>query len=161
MNPVDKKARSLGYIAGFLLLSNIIMLVFFIGINDSKKNVHIKENHIGNFLKNEIGFDDKQMEQYQLLKKSDLDSMKPYFTALRASKDSFYRFVTVPTSDSDIKEQSRKIGQSQIEVDNQMLIHFKKVRNLCRTDQLPKFDSLFKNVIGKITTGKMKKNYKE
>ena len=157
----DRRVRSLGFIAGFLLITNIIMLVFFLGINDGKKTMHLKDNAIAAFLKKDIGFDEKQMDQYQALRKVDMDSMKPLFTALRSSKDSFYRFVSVPASDSLVVNQSREIGRQQMNVDEHMLVHFKKVRNLCTDAQLPKFDSLFRNVIGKITTGRMKKNYKE
>ena len=158
----DRKIRSLGFIAGFLLITNIIMLIFFIGINDGKKTMHVRENLIGNFLKKDIGFNDNQMNDYQHLRTIDMDSMKPYFSNLRASKDSFYHFVTVPaSSDSQMKGLSSLIGENQMKVDEQMLHHFQKVRALCTAEQLPKFDSLFKNVISRVTTGRIKKNYKE
>ena len=163
MITTERKVRSLGFIAGFLLLTNIVMLVFFIYLREGKKTMHTRENLVGNFLKNDIGFDDSQMTTYQDLRKHDMDSLKPYFTQLRASKDSFYRLVTQKiAADSDaVYPRAQVIGQKQILVDQQMLYHFKKVRSLCKPDQLPKFDSLFSSIIDRITNGRIKKNYKE
>ena len=156
----DRKLRSLGFIAGFLLLTNIIMLVFFLGINDGKRNSQQKGNVVGSFLQKEVGFDSKQMEQYQALKKTDMDSLTPYFDSLHSAKELFYKLVTLPeVNDSVMATKLMPVGVRQMKVDEQMLVHFKKVRDLCRPDQLAKFDSSFGTVISKITSGRRKKNH--
>ena len=158
---MERKVRSLGFIAAFLLVTNIIMLIFFLGINDSKKTLHLKDGLVGNYLKKDIGFSENQMQQYRSLRKNDMDSMKSFFTDLHTAKDSFYRFVTFPSTDSELITYGREIGNKQMSLDIQMLAHFKKVRALCTAEQKIKFDSSFKTVISKITAGRMRKNYKE
>lgn len=156
----DRKVRSLGFIAAFLLVTNIIMLVFFLGIKDGRKNSQQKGNVVGGFLQKEVGFDSKQMEQYQVLKKADMDSLTPYFDSLHLSKEAFYKLVSVgDVSDSTMASKLMPIGARQMKVDEQMLVHFKKVRDLCRPDQLAKFDSSFGTVINKITSGRRNKNH--
>ena len=61
------------------------------------------------------------------------------------------------TPDSLVNKSASFIGKKQKAVDLLMLKHFKNVRNLCTGQQLAKFDSLFKNVIAKITSGKFRK----
>lgn len=156
----DRKLRSLGFIAGFLFVTNVIMLVFFLGINNGRRNSQQRGNLVGTFLQKEVGFDSKQMDQYQALKKADMDSLTPYFDSLHMSKDVFYKLVSVhDVSDSDMASRLMPIGARQMKVDEQMLVHFKKVRDLCKPDQLAKFDSLFGSVISKITNGRRNKNH--
>jgi len=103
-------------------------------------------------------FDEKQMDAYQMVRKKDFEKAQPMLQALSESKNNFYQNIhrdDVP--DSLVKKSASVIGKKQIAVDMQMLQHFKNVRNLCTPEQLPKFDSLFKNVIAKITAGKFRK----
>ena len=155
----EKKIRSLTFIIAFLLVTNIVMLLFFILSKPCTRTERPKdENLVATFLKNEIAFDDQQMDLYQKIKKNDFDKARPSFEALRFAKNSFYQNIhedDVP--DSVIKKSADIIGKRQIAVDMLMLRHFKNVRNLCTEQQRPKFDSLFKNVIAKITSGKFKK----
>jgi len=155
----EKKIRSLIFIIAFLLLTNIAMLAFFIF---SKPCTNIPkpkdENLVGTFLRNEMKFDEQQMDAYQMTRKKDFEKARPAFQALSESKNNFYENIyndDVP--DSLVKKSASVIGKRQIFVDMQMLQHFKNVRNLCTPQQLPKFDSLFKNVIAKITAGKFRK----
>ena len=58
--------------------------------------------------------------------------------------------------DSVLEKSAAMIGKNQEAVDMQMLKHFRNVRSICTERQLPKFDSLFKNVIEKFTTGRFR-----
>jgi len=155
----EKKIRSLIFIIAFLLVTNIVMLLFFIFSKPCTPAERPKdENLVATFLKNEIAFDNQQMDLYQKVRKNDFDKARPSFEELRFAKNSFYQNIhkdDVP--DSVIKNSAAVIGKKQIAVDMLMLKHFKNVRNLCTAQQLPKFDSLFKNVIAKITAGKKRK----
>jgi protein CpxP len=155
----EKKIRSLILIIAFLIVTNIVMLLFFVFSKPCVHNPPPKdENLVATFLQNEIQFDEKQMDLYQNIRKNDFDKAKPAFEALRNAKNSFYQNIhkdDVP--DSVIKKSASIIGKRQINVDMLMLKHFKNVRKLCTEQQLPKFDSLFKNVIAKITAGRFKK----
>ena len=54
-------------------------------------------------------------------------------------------------------KEAAAISNKQAFLDVSMLQHFKNVRRLCKAEQLPKFDSLFKNVIQRFTHGKSAK----
>ena len=159
MMTTQKKIRSLAFIIAFLLVTNIVMLLFFIFSKPCTPVPPPKdENVVATFLQNDIGFDEQQMKSYQKLKKDDFDRARPAFDALRHAKITFYENIYDNTTpDSLVNKSASFIGKKQKAVDLLMLKHFKNVRNLCTGQQLAKFDSLFKNVIAKITSGKFRK----
>lgn len=151
MDPI-KRNKSLVGIIIFLLVSNIAMLIFFLVLgNGTKKERPPHKDMIAAFLKNEVKFDQSQLDQYEKLHKDHMGKMKPFFESIHNSKDSFYNFLFVNEPDTDINKAAAVIGEKQMSLDLQMFKHLKNVRNLCTPDQLPKFDSLFPNVIAKIT----------
>lgn len=150
MNIVTRN-KSLVAIIIFLLVSNIAMLIFFLALGNSTKKDHSRKDIIGNFLKKDIGFDQQQMDQYEKIHKDHREFMKPYFEGIRNAKDSFYSLLSAPMNDSSLNSAGAPIGARQIELDISMFKHLSNVRNLCNKEQLPKFDSLFKNVISRIT----------
>jgi len=156
----EKKIRSLSFIIAFLLITNIVMLLFFVFSKPAASAPPSKdENLVATFLQNEMGFDEQQMALYQKVRKNDFDKARPSFKALKNSKDSFYLFIynnDIP--DSVIKNSASVIGKNQVIVDTKMLEHFRNVRKICMPQQLPKFDSLFKNIISKITSGRKKRS---
>lgn len=153
MEQKTKNTRSLIAIIVFLLLSNIALLVFFLLFDKPEKTNRSRDrNGIHEFLKKDIGFDQKQLDAYQQLRDEHVKQIKPLFDDIRSAKDSFYALLYFDQpSDSAIKTMSSNIGEKQVMLDREVFTHFKNVRLLNRPEQLPKFDSLFKKVIEKIT----------
>ncbi len=159
MNALTKN-MSLVSIIIFLLLSNIAILIYFLYFNEGRRGSHGKDgrNAISTFLQKEIGFNQQQMDEYQKLKTAQMESVKPLFNNIRSAKESFYNLLYVNNpSDSGINSAAAVIGEKQMALDMKMFNHFKKVRDLSTPQQLPKFDSLFKNVVDKITGGRFRK----
>ena len=77
--------------------------------------------------------------------------MKPFFDSIHSSKDSFFNLLSFDASDSMVNKTAAIIGEKQVLLDLHMYRHLKNVRELCTPEQLPKFDSLFKNVVAKMT----------
>ncbi len=155
----NTKTKTLIAIIVFLLATNIAILVFFLFVDKPGKKMHSREVGIATFLKKDINFDDKQMTAYQLLKDSHIKNIKPVFDSIRYSKDIFYNLLYQPgISDSVVKNKAVIIGNIQANLEVNMLAHLKNVRNLCTPDQLPKFDSLIKNVVQRFTHGRFGKN---
>ena len=153
MEQKTKNTRSLIAIIIFLLFSNIAILVFFLflGGNDKPSRGH-DHNGMQDQLKKEVGFDQKQLDSYQQLRENHMKKIKPLFDDIRSAKDSFYALLYLDQpSDSVINSAAIKIGDKQEVLDKEVFSHFKSVRMLSHPDQLPKFDSLFKKVIEKIT----------
>ncbi len=152
------KNKSLIAVIIFLLITNIAMLVFLLFFNTSGKRMRGKEDGISAFLKKEVQFDEKQMDAYKTIKDKHIQILKPAFEAMRTAKDSFYNLLyQAQTTDSMVAQKAAAISNKQTFLDVSMLQHFKNVRRLCKPEQLPKFDSLFKNVIQRFTHGRFVK----
>jgi protein CpxP len=158
MEPVTKN-RSLISIIIILLISNIAILIFFLFLSgDRKSHPRDNKNAISTFLQKDIGFNKQQMDEYQKLREEHIKKARPLFEGIRSAKDSFYNLLytdTVP--DSVVNKAAAVIGEKQMTLDMQMFQHLKKVRTLCTPDELPKFDSLFKKVVERMTGGRFKK----
>lgn len=149
MTPATK-TKSLTAIIIFLLLSNISMLIFFLVLGNTNKT-HAHKDIIANFLKSEIGFDKIQMDDYEKMHQEHWDSMRLFFDDIKKTKDSFYNFLYTKVPDSTVNNAAAVIGFKQKTLDLQMFQYLKKVRNLCKGEQLGRFDSLFNSVLTKMT----------
>ncbi len=145
-----KKYRSLISIIIFLLVTNFAMLIFFMLMSkptDKRSRIH-EENGIYNSLQKEVGFSNDQLNQYQNLRNQQRVNVKPLFNEIRKTKENFYALLNsdnVP--DSIINADADSIATKQKRLDLQMFNHFKSVRNICTTEQLPKFDSAIKKLV--------------
>ena len=156
----NTKNRALVLIIIFLLLSNIAILIFFLYYSDGRKNSHGKEdrNAVSVFLQKEIGFTKQQMDEYQKLRATHMQSIRPLFNDIRLAKEKFYDLLYINNiADSTINKSVAVIGEKQMALDRQMFSHFKNVRDLCTPQELPKFDTLFKKVVEKMTGGRFRK----
>lgn len=146
------KTKSLVTIIIFLLITNLGMLLFF--IFSSKPSVKREYSHekgsgsMYNSLQNDVGFSKDQLDRYQLLRQEQREIVRPLFGELRTSKKDFYDLLyTNNVSDSLIKVDADSIAQKQKRLDQQMFGYFKNIRNICKQDQLQKFDSTINKVV--------------
>ncbi len=154
------KNRSLVSIIIFLLISNIAILIFFLGIKDGRKTSHGKDgrNTVAVFLQKDMGFNKEKMDEYQKLREVQMKSVQPLFDDIRSAKENFYELLYINNvSDSIVNNAAAVIGEKQMALDKQMFSYFKNIRNLCAPQELPKFDSSFKKVVEKITNGRFRK----
>ena len=152
MNPLSK-SKSLVSIIVFLLITNIVMLIFFLVLNKPvQKNLHRDQNGMSGMLQKEVGFTKDQLDSYQSLRKGQLDSVHILFDDLRDAKMNFYNLIyTDHIPDSVINKTADDIAEKQKMLDVHMFNHFKMVRNICTPDQLQKFDSTIKKVFVRMT----------
>lgn len=149
-----KKYRALISIIIFLLVTNFAMLLFFIILDKpaDRRSKDRTENGMSNSLKQDVGFSNDQLDQYQALRTLQRKNVKPLFDKVRKSKIDFYELLYLQNvSDSTLAADADSIAQTQKELDLQMFNHFKKIRNICTADQLEKFDSTIKKVIIRMT----------
>lgn len=153
------KNKSLISIIIFLLITNLAMLIFFLVLNNQgQRNSHgHDQNGISGLLQKEVGFTKEQLDTYQSLRKDEFDKVHTLFDELRKAKTDFYNLIyTSQASDSSVNRAADLIAEKQKTLDLQMFNHFERVRNICTTDQLQKFDTTIKKVIIRMTgrTGK-------
>jgi Spy/CpxP family protein refolding chaperone len=98
-------------------------------------------------LKEEVGFTDEQLKQYEQLRMTHFDSLDPKFEELGKAKENFLNLLFQSNvSDSAISAASEKICEQQKSIDEQMLRHFMSLRKLATEDQKPKLDSFLQKI---------------
>lgn len=148
--------KTLVFIIAILLLSNIALLYFFVtkeGKEDGKKSEMPKSarEFMIQKLKDEVGFDDNQIAQYEQMANKHKQIMKPLFEQLHLTKDSLYKLLqqtNIP--DSSVNYYLNLVGERQKNVDQRIFNHFYSLRELCNTEQRPKFDTTMYKVIRKM-----------
>ena len=134
-----------------LLLTNILMLVFFVWMKPAHKPPYKRDMRGGDVmqvLEKEVGFSPAQMDQYKKLKDQHWDKMKPYFGEMRAARNNFYNLLNqASVADSVVQRLADSIAAKQKQMDLQTFRHFEQVKAICTPEQQPRFDSLVQQVI--------------
>ena len=145
------KNKLLLLIIAVLLLINIGTLWYFIG---SRPDHGTKERPgFTEVFRKEVGFDSAQLKQFAEMRKLHHEASKPIFDSLRKAKEDFYALLLNPqVSDSTKRAAENLIGTRQAQLDSIVFAHFAELRQLCKPDQLTKFDSSMQQLIHRIIT---------
>jgi hypothetical protein len=129
-----------------LLLANIAMLIFFVGMKEGHKRGDDKNrgpNEINKVLEEKIGFSKQQMQRVKELRHEHWEKMKGRFEDIRQAKIDFYSQLNLPeVQDSALKKSAALIGDKQEAIDLQAFKNIRSIRALCTPEQLPKYDSI-------------------
>ncbi|MEO6730363.1 MAG: hypothetical protein ABIN01_04045 [Ferruginibacter sp.] len=146
-------------IIAILLIANVAMLAFFLQKKEPAKQNRRpdRKTMITNFLKNEIGFNQQQLIQYDTLSKQHREKIGPLFENVRNTKDDLFKqVVAADFSDSSINQAASQSAALQKMIELQTYNHIKRIRSLCTPAQQPKFDTLWVKVFNKKGDGKKK-----
>jgi periplasmic protein CpxP/Spy len=135
-----------------LMIANIALVSFFLLKNDGgRRDKHQdRKAMIAGFLKNEIGFNATQLQQYDTLSNHHRENIKTMFDSLKSSKDKQFKQLAAGNfTDSVMNSVADQSAVSQKMMELQMFNHLKNIRMLCTPAQLPKFDSLFVKMLNK------------
>jgi protein CpxP len=145
--------RNLLIIIGVLLLTNVAVLVYFLGQkrNSGMEQRERERSTVTEMLQDEVGFNGEQTAKYKELKDKQRERIRPMYDNMRKAKDSLFRLLSYPdTPDSLLNKAAEVIAQRQKELDIETFNHFKRVRTLCTPDQLPQYDSLVLRLLRKM-----------
>ena len=146
------KSKILLIAIGILLVANLVLLCFFIANKpvEKKGSRGDRKAMMVAFLKNDIGFNQQQLQQYDSLNEKHRTKIKTVFDAARTDKEKQFKQMTNDDfSDSAIINTAALFADKQKEIQIVMFKHFKDIRNLCTPQQQPKFDSLFYSMLSK------------
>lgn len=149
---INKQNRSkiLLAIIAVLLLTNIALVSFFLLKKDEKREKPDRKVLIGNFLKQDIGFDTAQLNRYNQLSDTHRENMKAFMDSLRNSKEKqFKELAAADFTDSAMNTIAEQSAANQKRMELRMFGHLKKIRMLCTAQQRPAFDSLFGKMLNK------------
>lgn len=150
-----KTRRFLIAIILILLFVDAVVLGFFIVRNKPAVSQKSRPQYtsVENVLREDVNFTADQLDRYQSIRTTEFEKLKPLFGAVRKSKDSLYSLLYhTQVPDSLIQIRGDEIAKNQKELDLRMFSYFRKIRELCTTEQLPQFDSSMKKVIMRMTS---------
>ena len=146
------KSKILLIAIGTLLVANLVLLCFFITNNPTEKKGMRGDRKamMTAFLKNDLGFNQQQLQQYNTLSQAHHTKIKAMFDEAGNDKEKqFKQMTTDDFSDSAISNTAILFADKQKEIQTVMFKHFKDVRSLCTPQQQPKFDLLFYTVMNR------------
>lgn len=150
------RTKILTFLVGILLLTNIVLVVFFVGNRRQEKQPRRggdRSSVVREFLKDSIGFNEQQLAQYDELRQQNREIMRPLFEDLGNSKMAYYKFINQPEGDSASQAAAALIGEKQKALDMAFFNHFRQVRALCTPEQQPRYDSMVQHVIRRMVAG--------
>lgn len=149
----NTRTKMLVTIIVFLLITNVAMLIFFLFGNKPADRRSRNHESVGmyNSLKNEVGFSQQQLDQYQAMRKQQMAKVRPLFNEVRNAKKDFYGLIYSDNiSDSLINADADSIAQKQKSLDLQMFDYFKNIRKICSSSQIQKYDSTLKKEVSRM-----------
>lgn len=128
-----------------LLVANITTITLF-WMN--KENKPPRPQQPIDFINRELGFDQRQKEQYSDLVKEHRDKARQMREEIKRSKDEFFALLQQPgVTDSMKISASAKANELVQQLDILTFNHFQKVRALCTPAQQKKFDDIIHKVL--------------
>ena len=129
----NPRNRNLLIIIGVLLLTNIAVLVYFLGPKKENKSAHDNPKNnkgfVAEMLQKEVGFTEEQTAEYKQLKEKQRKIVRPMYDDMRNAKDSLFRLLSYPgTSDSVLNTMAETIAQRQKALDLQTFNYFKRLQ---------------------------------
>ena len=138
-----------------LVAANLISLVVFWTMQ-LKKPRPPREPFSGGIghLMQAIHFDSTQRKQILALRNEHEIGMQPLLEKKRALKDSLFSLARKPSvSESELDQATRLVADNEQALDKQSFRFIKKVRAIATPQQMEKFDSLLRQMVGTIMGG--------
>jgi len=134
-------------LVAILLIANLgLMLYFFVFRNDHKTGEASRP--VSDFIQKQLGFNPDQVARFQQLRDEHKEAVKPVIEDMKKLKDSLYNLLQKPEfNDTIAVNLINKIGEKQKEWELMIFHHFQKVRAICDSGQLPKFDTLVHRMV--------------
>ena len=141
--------RFLVLLVAVLLVANLGLMLYFFAFRHRMQS----GNHparVSDFVQKELGFNADQSAKFQQLRDQHKEHIKPLLDEMKKLKDSLYDLLRDPAaSDSTVIALTNRIGEKQKEWELMIFKHLQKVRVICDSSQLPKFDSLVHQMVNR------------
>lgn len=135
------KAKLLPVLLMVLILLNGFLIFMLINKPHEKRGQHPERN----FLTKELGFSDKQKNQFIKLDETHRDNMLGIDQQLRKQKDILFNSFQKENFSAD--SITNQIGKLQAKKEAEVFRFFSKVRALCNKKQTIQFDKIIKKAL--------------
>jgi heavy-metal resistance protein len=141
--------RFLVLLVAILLIANLCLMLYFFAFRHKDEGARVPPR-VSDFVKKQLGFNADQSAKFQQLRDQHKQDIKPVLEDMQKLKDSLYNLLKSPQmNDSAAVQLSDKIAEKQKEWELLIFHHFQKVRAICDSSQLPKFDSLVHQMVNR------------
>lgn len=147
-------------ISGVLLFANLVLIWLYLGNHENKQGTGFsnRQAFVKDYLRNDVGFNVSQLDQYDSLQEKHQDQIKPMFDQLNADKKTLLsQLVAAGFSDSAMGITASALKSKQEGIELSMLRHLREIRSLCTREQLVRFDSSFYKIVGRRKMNESKK----
>jgi Spy/CpxP family protein refolding chaperone len=128
-----------------LLIINGVLVYF---LWKDKKPRGKERGNRGDWMVNELKFDEKQKAEHKKLKEAHFNQLKPLFDSINTARSRLYDLLKEPvTNDSLVNYYANMIGEKHKEMSLKTFDHFKKVRALCNPEQQKKLDEFVQKIV--------------
>jgi len=135
-------------LVAILLVANLCLMLYFFVFKD--RHAPERSHPVSDLMQKELGLNADQTEKFKQLRDQHRAAVKPVVDEMKRLKDSLYNLLQNPqANDSAAKVIAQQIGKKQEELEILIYHHFEKVREICDSSQLPKFDTLVHRMINK------------
>ncbi len=140
-------------VIALLLVANIATLAMLA----SKKTLVPEErkSYMRAYLKNEVGFSDKQLQDFDTIKTAHRIEVKSIYEQIRNHRQTnLIAIGTSAFSDSSINMAAVSAAEEQKILELNLLLHIKDIRDLCTPAQRVVFDTGFYKVMARVAADK-------
>ena len=148
------KSKLMVLVIGALLLANVVLLSILLLRGQHQKGPNRERNDkaafIGDYLKNEVGFNASQMATYDSLSKKHRLHVKEDFKTLANDRKTILAGLSAASfTDSAIAAAAMALHNRQQGFELSMLQHVRDIRNICTNEQRATFDTGFYKIFGR------------
>ena len=135
-------------LVAILLVANLGLMLYFFGFRHAQRTGEFPARPVTDFIQKQLGFNPDQAARFQQLRDQHKAEVKPVIDEIKKLKDSLYSLLQKPQlNDTLAVNLIDKIGEKQKEWGLMIFHHFQKVRAICDSSQLPKFDTLVHRMV--------------
>jgi len=135
-------------LVAILLIANLGLMLYFFGFRSRHRAGDISPRPVSDYIQKQLGFNADQAARFQELRDQHKEAVKPIIDDMKKLKDSLYNLLQRPElNDTMAVSLIDKIGEKQKEWELMIFHHFQKVRAICDSNQLPRFDTLVHRMV--------------
>ncbi len=135
-------------LVAILLIANLGLMLYFFAFRERQSSTRQQSRGGSDFMEKQLGFNADQAARFHELRDQHKEAVKPLIDQMKRLKDSLYTLLRDPqANDSVVADLTKRIAEEQEKWELMIFHHFQKLRAICDSNQLPKFDSLVHHMI--------------
>jgi hypothetical protein len=135
-----------------LLITNLGMLWYFTRDTKEESKPMSRTERMAEMMRKELGFDEKQVQEYIGLRNRRDSILAPLNAELRQAKIDMVNLLnTEGVADSTILLAAQKIAAKQVPIEVAFQQHFKRIQAICNQQQQKSLDSMLLRMVRRNT----------